>query len=212
MIPKICHQIWLGPNPIPERERAWCEQTAKLNAGSWKHQLHGNELLEKYGQDTYVRHMVSKGEKIAFLTDRLRVLLLRDHGGVYIDADAEPLKPLDSIPVWDMPHMDFVAGLRSPGRRDVALHRAVPLVDNTFMGSAQQGRMIHRIAALWTPEQVNGQNTMINGASTGKCVIEHASWDTCFLNHRFVYCTQIFPESLLSHDIGNLGSWTTKKP
>lgn len=207
MIERRIHQLWIGPAPIPERERQWCEQTERMNP-TWAHAVHGNELLEQYGQDPFIKAMLAKGEKWAFIADRLRILLLRDDGGVYLDADAEPVRPLDSLPIWDWPHVDFVAGLRSPSRKDVALHRAVPIVDNTFLASAKGGRLVRHIDALWTPTAIMGDNHAINGHRTGVAIMEHASYDTILLNHRFIYCETRYPESLLLHDSHNLGSWT----
>lgn len=206
MIQRNISQIWCGPSPIPERERVWCAQMAKMNS-TWKHTLHGNELFDRFGNDPYIKAMLGKGEKWAFVIDRLRILLLRDEGGVYVDADAEPVKPLDSLPVWDMPHVDFVAGLRSPSRKDVALHRAVPIVDNTFLASAQGGRVVQHIEALWTPTAITGENHAINGHRVGIAILEHASYDTVLLNFRYIYCETKYPESIILHDSHNLGSW-----
>lgn len=204
MIPRIIHQIWIGHSPIRDRERIWCNQTFAMNQ-TWKHKLHQNDLLERYGQDPYVKYMLSKGECMAYITDRLRVLLLEEEGGVYIDADAEPMKPLDSVPCWD--NFDFVTGIRSPFRKDVALHRSVPLVDNTFMGSAKNGRMINALKSIWTPGQVISENEAINGHRIGLAIMQNTDYTTCWLNHKYIYCEEKFPESLIMHDSQNIGSW-----
>jgi len=202
MIPRTLHQIWIGPKPVPNREKHWCEQMAILNK-SWKHTLHGNELLQTYKDDPYIRTMLDRQMSLAFVADRLRILLLRDHGGVYLDADCEPIKPLDSWPNWDRPELDFVAGLRNPHRKDVALHRAIPLIDNTFLGSAKGGNMVNRIAALWSPSHI-----VIDGHATGCAILEAATYpETALLMHRFIYAMEKFPETLVLHDATNLGSW-----
>jgi len=206
MIPRRCHQIWCGAKPIPDREKVWCTEMQRMNP-AWAYKLHGNELMERYAQDTYIKAMVAKSEKMAFITDRLRILILRDEGGVYVDADAQPIRPFDSIPVWDMPHVDFVAGLRSPQRKEVALHRGVPVVDNTFMASVPNGRLVTRIESIWTPSAITGEKMAINGHRTGVAILEHASWDTVLLNQRFIYCETTYPESLILHDSHNLHSW-----
>lgn len=206
MIERRIHQIWIGSHPIPAREKEWCAETARLNP-TWTHALHGNELLTRYADDPYIRAMQLKNERIAFIADRLRVLLLRDEGGVYVDCDAQPMKPLDSLPIWDWEHVDFVAGIRSPQRKDVALHRAVPIVDNTFLASAKGGRLIGYIDSLWTPGAVTGENHAINGHRTGIAILEHADHTTVLLNHRHIYCETKYPESLIMHDSHNLASW-----
>lgn len=205
-INRTIHQLWIGETPIPARESAWAQRTKEINP-TWQHRLWGNELVTRYQSDPFIRLMVAKGDRIAYLADRLRVLLLRDEGGVYVDADAEPVKPLDSLPVWDWAHVDFVAGLRSPWRKDVALARGIPLVDNTFLASAPHGRMIERLCSIWTPGQVTGENNVINGWRTGIAILEHASYDTVLLNFRYLYCETRYPESLIDHDAQNLASW-----
>lgn len=209
MIPKIIHQIWIGPKPIPDRERQWCAEMARMNP-TWQHALHGNELLKRYAADAYVQTLETKAREnpknYAFLTDRLRVLLLRDEGGVYLDADCQPIRTLDSLPIWDRKEIDFAYGLRSPHRREVALHRSpVPLVDNTFIASAKAGRMINRLASLWNPSSV-----VINGHQTGIGILENTDHTTVVLNHRYFYAEQMFPETIALHDAHNLGSWTDK--
>lgn len=209
MIPRKIHQLWVGTKPIPDRERTWCADMQRFNPG-WEYHLHGNELLEHYRDDPYVKHMLAKGEKTAFVTDRLRVLLLRDFGGIYIDADAQPVQSFDVLPLWEKSHVQFVAAMRSPHRKDVALHRSVPIIDNTFLASAPNGRLINRIASLWTPAQVTGERSAVNGHRTGIAIFENAGYDTILLDHRYIYCEQKFPESIVLHDGHNLGSWVDR--
>lgn len=206
-VPRLLHQIWIGPRPIPEREQHWCAEMAKMNP-TWKHTLHGNEVLTRYVDDPYIKVMQERQMSLAFISDRLRILLLRDEGGVYLDADCEPIRPLDSMQIWDRSDLDFVAGLRSPFRKDVALHRAIPLVDNTFMASAKNGHLVSKIASLWSPEHI-----VIDGHSTGCAVLENADHTTILLNHRYIYAMEKFPENLVLHDFGNrnLGSWAKPK-
>lgn len=205
MIPRLLHQIWIGSKPCPDREKFWCQEMARMNP-TWKHTLHGNELLTRYASDPYVKVMQERQIALAFLSDRLRVLLLRDEGGVYLDADCEPVRALDSLTFWDRPDLDFVAGLRSPHRNNVALHRAIPLVDNTFMASAKGGKMISRLAALWSPSHL-----IIDGHATGCAILEAADASVILLNHRYIYAMEKFPETIVLHDANNLGSWAATK-
>jgi len=205
MIEKRLHQIWVGTKPIPQREAQWCHRMEILNP-KWTYRLHGNELLVRYKDDPFIKVMQERQISLAFITDRLRVLILRDEGGVYLDADCEP-RPLDSLSIWDEPKVDFVAGLRNPHRNNVALHRAIPLVDNTFLGSAKGGKMINRLAALWSPAHI-----IIDGHTMGCAILEGATYpETAFLNHRYIYAMEKFPETLVLHDAANLGSWAAPK-
>jgi Glycosyltransferase sugar-binding region containing DXD motif len=208
MIPRTIHQLWVGSRPIPAREQAWCAQLAKMNP-TWQHRLHGNELLTCYAEDPYVKTLneqcKSDPRKLAFLSDRLRVLLLRDEGGVYLDADCDPVQSLDTLPIWSRFELDFVYGMRSPHRKDVALHRGIPIIDNTFLSSAKGGRMINRICALWSPARV-----IVNGHDTGVCIMENADFSCIGLNHRYFYGEQKYPETIVMHDVANLASWAVR--
>lgn len=201
-IPRNIAQCWIGPSPIPEREKAWVAQMAATNPG-WKHTLHGNEALERYGQDPYLRELMSRDEAWAFVSDRLRVLLLRDEGGVYLDADCKPLRPLDTLKhVWDAPHVEFVLGLRNPFKHGVALSRGVTLADNTFLASAPNGRVINKLASAWTP-----RSPLINGNLTGKVIMTCTGVDTVWLPFQYFYADAALPESIVLHDAHNKGSW-----
>lgn len=207
MIPRHVHQLWIGPKDIPSREREWCAQMARMNP-TWKHTLHRNELLTRYVKDPFVLHLhreaTNNPKNWAFVADRLRVLLLRDEGGVYLDVDCEPVQPLDLIFSHIPPTTDFVAALRSPHRKSVTLHRGVPLVDNTFMASAKGGRLINRLAALWSTA-----SPVVNGHDTGVGILDNADPHTVLLGHRYIYAEQRYPETVVLHDAHNLGSWTT---
>lgn len=201
MIPRICHQAWVGPKPIPEREKSWCVGMARMNPG-WSVRLYGNELLQRYSSDPYIKALTDLGKPWAFICDRLRMLLLRDEGGIWLDPDCQPIRPLDTIKdVWDGPAA-FVAGFRSPDRPDVALHRGVTLLDNTFLASAKNSRMCQRILSLWRP-----QNVVVDGHAVGVEILRNCYSDVALLNHRYFYSTQNLPETIVLHDAHNLASW-----
>lgn len=201
MIPRVLHQAWCGPNPIPDRERAWCKRMEGMNI-SWKYRCWNNDLISRYEKDPYVKALIDQREAIAFLMDRLRVLLLRDEGGVWLDADCEPKKPLDTLPIWDLPHVQFATGMRSPHRKEVALYRGVPIIDNTFLASAPNGHMVRRLLSLWTP-----QAPVVTGHRCGIAIMEAVDHTVALVNYRYFYAEQVFPESIVMHDNANLASW-----
>lgn len=200
-IPRICHQAWVGPAPIPEREKQWCAQMKQMNP-TWDVRLYGNELLETYFDDIYIKALQAFEKPWAFVTDRLRMLLLRDHGGVWLDCDCQPIRPLDTLGLWDNPWTSFVAGFRSPDRPQVALHRNVSLIDNTFLASAPNSRMCQRILSLWRPTTV-----VIDGHAVGVEIIRNCHSDVVLLNHRYFYSMHNLPETIVLHDNQNLESW-----
>lgn len=203
-IPRKLFQMWVGPRPVPDRERAWCERMRGMNP-TWTYHFYGNELLERYGQDPYVKKLIESTEPWAFIADRLRVLLLRDNGGVWLDPDCEPKRPLDTLPIWDAAHVQFAAGMRSPHRKDVALYRGVAMVDNTFLASIANGTMIRRLDALWKPEAA-----VVTGHRCGIAIMENVDQNMVLVNHRYFYGEQVYPESIVLHDPHNLASWTVQ--
>lgn len=204
-IPRKIHQAWVGPKPMSDRDRAWCEQMKAMNP-AWEHRTHGNELLERYGQDPYVKALLGKQSPWAYVMDRLRVLLLRDFGGLWLDADCQPIKPLDSSPVWDFPHIQFVAGLRSPYRKQVALSRGVPLCDNTVLGSVPNGIMVRRLDALWVPSAI-----VVTGHTIGMALMAYKDYTTELFGFKEFYAEEIFPETIVLHDCHNDGTWMKER-
>lgn len=189
---------------MPERERQWCGEMGRMNP-TWTHKIFGNEILEKYGRDPFVKALIDLGKPWAFVCDRIRVLLLRDDGGVWLDPDCQPVRPLDTLKhVWDGP-TTFAAGFRSPDRPDVALHRGVTLLDNTFLASAKDSRVIRRIASLWKLESI-----VIDGHAVGVEILRSIDHDVTMLNHRYFYGTQSHPETIVLHDAHNLASWVAQ--
>ena len=90
-IPKILHQVWLGPSPIPEEFIRWRNEWKKLHP-DWEYMLHtDNDVpddLKKY-IDT-CSHYSSK-------SNILRLYVIFKYGGVYCDTDFEWNKNIDSF-------------------------------------------------------------------------------------------------------------------
>lgn len=209
MIPRNIHQIWIG-GEMPQREDVWCAQWRDRNPG-WRYKLWTD--YGEYADDPYLRYFTETGEKPAFIADRLRVLILRDYGGIYIDADCQPLKTLDMLAhIWSGEYVDYVTGMRNPDRRGmvigekpVSLHRGISFVDNTVMASATNGRMITRLCSLYTP-----QAKKQSGYTMGLEVLRRSDETTVLLNWRYFYADAAEPESVLLHDGHNLGSWVNQ--
>lgn len=205
MIPRILTQIWIGPKALPEREAGWCLEMKRLNP-TWSYRLLGNDLLERFKDDPYICHLQIQKAPLAFVADRLRMLVLHEDGGIYLDTDCLPKRPLDALPMWDEPSAEFVYGMRDPYREGVALHRSVAFCDNTVLASAPKSAMCKKILALWRPEEIQ-----ITGHRVGLCILSHADWTCRGLGHRYFYSMRSHPESIVDHDSHNLASWVADK-
>ena len=97
MIPKILHQIWIGPNPIPENCLKYSEAWKK-NHPDFEYRLWTNDNLPalplkvKAQMDRY-----GLRKKWAFQADILRYFLIKEYGGVYADIDIENYKPITPL-------------------------------------------------------------------------------------------------------------------
>ncbi len=84
MIPKIIHQIWVGPLPAPRR---------MMNTWKRKHRDYQYMFWDekKLNQTTLLHKMMPKIneiEEICGKVDIIRLVLLYEFGGIYLDADS----------------------------------------------------------------------------------------------------------------------------
>lgn len=92
MIPRLVHSIWLSEEPEPPALITRCLKT---------HEIPGYErrmvTLDNCFKGTpYIRECLA-AKKWAKAADYLRMHYLYEEGGIYLDADAEVLKPLDQF-------------------------------------------------------------------------------------------------------------------
>jgi len=87
MIPKIIHYCWFGRNPKPE--------LAQICMKSWKKYCHDYEIIE-WNEDNYdlskaplYVQQAYEAKKWAFVTDYVRLQLVYENGGIYVDTDVE---------------------------------------------------------------------------------------------------------------------------
>lgn len=94
MIPKKIHYCWFGGNPLPD--------DAKKCIESWKKYCPDYEIIEwnesnyDLEKNRYVKYTY-ENKKYAFLTDYVRLDIIYNEGGIYLDTDVELVKPLDDL-------------------------------------------------------------------------------------------------------------------
>jgi mannosyltransferase OCH1-like enzyme len=86
-IPRTIHQIWFGPNPRPQQ---WMSTWRERHPG-WSYQLWTEETLPQLANQRLFETLGSLWHGKA---DLARYEILHRYGGVYIDADAECVRPL----------------------------------------------------------------------------------------------------------------------
>lgn len=94
MIPKKIHYCWFG--------RGEKNSLAKKCIESWRKNCSDYELIEwnednfDVNQNAYTK-MCYEQKKYAFLTDYIRLVIIKKNGGIYFDTDVEIVKPLDAL-------------------------------------------------------------------------------------------------------------------
>lgn len=100
MIPKVLHQVWIGPEPMPERFAEWSLGWQAMHPG-WQHRLWGNDDLDGYPFRNRPLWEAAPdlvpGSEWQFRSDLARYEILLTLGGVYVDLDMEPLRPIDDL-------------------------------------------------------------------------------------------------------------------
>mgnify|MGYP003113405588 CR=1 FL=1 len=92
-IPKIIHQIWLGGQIIP-KQIVNCMKSCREKHPGWQYILWTEENLPSI---VHFRQEWDLDQNYARKSDLLRLQVLYDYGGVYLDTDMECIKPIDGL-------------------------------------------------------------------------------------------------------------------
>lgn len=99
MIPKIIHYCWLSSDPYPKNIQRCID--------SWKRVLPDYEIwlwnFDRFdiNQSVWVKEAF-ENKKYAFAADYIRLYVLYNYGGIYLDSDVEVIKSFDEL--LDLPY------------------------------------------------------------------------------------------------------------
>ena len=98
MISKKIHYIWLGENKK--------DRVSQICINSWKNVLKDYKIIE-WNEDNLPLDKIAKANSFfaccmkyklwAFMSDYLRLWILYQEGGVYMDTDVQAIKPFDDL-------------------------------------------------------------------------------------------------------------------
>ena len=135
MVPRTIHQIWIGPDPLPDDQIPWIESWKRYHP-DWEHRLWTEENLP---QDPIRPEILERLRSPVERADILRLEILYRHGGVYADTDLECLQPLDDLLGDD----DFIGVCLKPAR-----------VTNTFIAATPGHPLLERALRDVRPMEV----------------------------------------------------------
>ena len=151
MIPKIIHQVWIGKR-IPDDLKVFMNTVRETNP-DWEYRLWDNDSLAYL-----LQYIGSKFKRLDRLSDVLRVKLLAEYGGIYVDCDCIALKPFD-----DLRKYDFFAYYQQVGKKKRRW------IENAFMGSLPSGNTIKRLSASLDKAEQDTDTIRITREVIAKC-------------------------------------------
>ena len=98
MIPKKVHYIWLGGKPKDKLTEicllTWKDKMPEYEFIEWNE---NNLDLDKISRENEYFAECRKRKLYAFMADYLRIKILYEQGGIYIDTDVQAIKTLDPL-------------------------------------------------------------------------------------------------------------------
>lgn len=190
-IPKKIHQIWIGTRDLPEK---YIEMTSKMKEmhPEWEYKLwsHKDIFEDLYKDDIFLNAYLEDPEtfKWAFITDRIKLLLLRDFGGVYIDVDAKYIKSFDIVMDKLEDQHTFFAGLKT---FDVQSS----LIECAVYGAAPNSRLINLCLDFYQDTRwAHGCMDFSN------IIIHNLEDDALLLNSKYFYSFEEFDQTIVLHE------------
>ena len=117
LIPRVFHQVWLGPDPLPA-EFAGYRQSWIDHHPAWQTRLWTEENLP---EDLHRPEVYERLRSPVERCDILRLELPHRFGGVYLDCDFECLRSIEPL----LDDVTFFVGYTLPGRVNHAIMGAI---------------------------------------------------------------------------------------
>ena len=142
-IPRKIHYIWLG-----ERKKSKFSEACIL---SWKLNNPGFDIIEwneknldldKIAKQSEYFAECRKRNLLAFMADYLRIKILYENGGIYIDTDVQALKPIDNLLDNDLligyeTKNDIGTGLIGASKNNQVIKNVLDFYNKEIMDSTQ---------------------------------------------------------------------------
>ena len=95
MIPKIIHYCWFGGKPFPRKVKkcikSWSKFCPDYEIREWNESNYHLQNAPLYVRQAY------ENKRYAFVSDYVRLDVVNQYGGIYLDVDIKLIKSLDSL-------------------------------------------------------------------------------------------------------------------
>lgn len=95
-IPKIIHYIWLGPKPLDKLSEK-CMKTWEKVLPDYEVIRWNDEKCKSIIENNDYAKQAYEAKKYAFVSDYLRLYVLYNYGGIYMDTDVRVIKKIDEF-------------------------------------------------------------------------------------------------------------------
>lgn len=93
MIPKIFHYIWFGPYTDSQTcYQHWTDECKDFKTHCWT-----NDNIKKFVDEAVYLFKDTKNKPVTYVSDLVRLLILYEHGGIYVDHDIMLLKNISEL-------------------------------------------------------------------------------------------------------------------
>lgn len=118
MIPKIIHYVWLG-DEMPQRFKDYIDNWKKIMPNYTF--MNWNQNNFDFSGCRFAREAYDN-KKFGFVADYIRVAVLEQYGGIYLDTDVEAVRPFDEL----LSDNDFFIGFENDANLGTAVLGCVP--------------------------------------------------------------------------------------
>ena len=209
MIPRIIHYCWFGGNPLPKLAKK-CIKSWKKYCRGWRIVCWDETNYDFTSAPLYVRQAY-EAKKWAFVSDYVRLQVVYEHGGVYLDTDVELVRSLENL-LGDQSYFGFEDGVHINTGLGFGAAKGAPILrammddyaDIPFVladGSFDQTTCPERNTKIFLNQGLRQDNT--EQLLEGGVHILPSSW-LCPIDY-YSGCGEIMPHTLSVHHFS--ASW-----